>query len=125
MFLYCHHEINGTFSRTYTSHPVLEEKVLVRPYGKLVSRYAYILECRLFLDLNYYYTGWSKIHACYLHLIQAGLDIGCTRCNFSVLDWNTPSIEFYKKHGAIDLNEAEGWLAFRMNHHEMKLFCST
>ena len=42
-----------SFSRTYTSHPVLEEKVLVRLYGKLVSRYAYILVCRLFLDLNY------------------------------------------------------------------------
>ena len=39
----------GTFSRTYTSHPVLEEKVLVRLYGKLVSRYTYILECRILL----------------------------------------------------------------------------
>ena len=64
-------------------------------------------------------------HVSSLRSIQAGLDIGCSRCNFSVLDWNTPSIEFYKKHGAVDLSEAEGWLAFRMNQHEMKLFCST
>ena len=50
--------------------------------------------------------------------------MGCTRCNFSVLDWNAPSIDFYKRQGAVDLSGAEGWLAFRMNHQEMKNFCS-
>ena len=58
-------------------------------------------------------------------LLQAGLDIGCTRCNFSVLDWNAPSIDFYKRQGAVDLSGAEGWLSFRMNHQEMKNFCSS
>ena len=99
--------------------------MLVRLYGKLVSRYAYILECRILLFPDVIISFDVKNTHFDLYSFQAGLDIGCTRCNFSVLDWNKPSIEFYKKHGAVDLSEAEGWLAFRMNHHEMKLFCST
>ena len=56
--------------------------------------------------------------------VQAALDIGCSRCNFSVLDWNKPAIDFYKLNGATDLSEKEGWLSFRMNQSQMKKFCS-
>ena len=58
-------------------------------------------------------------------IFQAGLEMGCTRCNFEVLDWNAPSIDFYKSQGAIDRTGTEGWLSFRMNHQEMKKFCSS
>ena len=54
--------------------------------------------------------------------VQAGLEMKCTRCNFSVLDWNKPSIEFYKSKGAVDLSGAEGWLAFRLHQSEMEKF---
>lgn len=54
--------------------------------------------------------------------VQAGLEMKCTRCNFSVLDWNKPSIEFYKSKGAVDLSGAEGWLAFRLHKPEMEKF---
>ena len=54
--------------------------------------------------------------------VKAGLDLNCTRCNFSVLDWNKPSIEFYKSKGAVDLSGAEGWLAFRLHKAEMEKF---
>lgn len=30
---------------------------------------------------------------------------GCVRIDFVVLDWNTPAIKFYEKHGAIRDNE--------------------
>lgn len=56
--------------------------------------------------------------------VGAGLEIGCTRCNFSVLDWNKPSIEFYKRNGAADLTAKDGWLAFRMVKQDMIKFCS-
>eukprot|EP00092_Neocalanus_flemingeri_P013419 GFUD01014468.1.p1 GENE.GFUD01014468.1~~GFUD01014468.1.p1 ORF type:complete len:162 (+),score=47.98 GFUD01014468.1:55-540(+) len=55
-------------------------------------------------------------------LVDDALTTGCSRCNFSVLDWNTPSIEYYKRKGAVDLSTAEGWLCFRMNKDEMERF---
>lgn len=56
--------------------------------------------------------------------VQAAIDQGCSRCNWSCLDWNKPSIEFYKRMGAIDLTETEGWLSFRLRKQEMKDFCT-
>lgn len=37
---------------------------------------------------------------------------GCARLEWSVLDWNTPSIEFYKALGAVAMNE---WTVFRLD----------
>jgi GNAT superfamily N-acetyltransferase len=36
---------------------------------------------------------------------------GCGRFEWSVLDWNTPSIEFYESRGAVP---QEGWTVFRV-----------
>jgi GNAT superfamily N-acetyltransferase len=36
---------------------------------------------------------------------------GCGRVEWSVLDWNAPSIAFYKKLGAVPMNE---WTVFRL-----------
>jgi len=58
---------------------------------------------------------WKKV-------VGTGLEEGCTRCNFQVLDWNKPSIDYYKRQGATDISESEGWLAFRMTHDAMKAF---
>ncbi|XP_023323958.1 diamine acetyltransferase 2-like [Eurytemora carolleeae] len=57
-------------------------------------------------------------------IITAALEINCSRCNFQVLDWNKPSIKYYKRQGAVDLSAAEGWLMFRMNRKEMETFVS-
>ena len=57
-------------------------------------------------------------------VVRDALDIGCSRCNFSVLDWNQPSIDYYKRQGAVDLSEKEGWLSFRMTKETMKEFVS-
>lgn len=37
---------------------------------------------------------------------------GCGRMEWSVLDWNTPAIEFYKAHGAQPMSE---WTVFRVS----------
>jgi len=57
-------------------------------------------------------------------LVKHALDIGCSRCHWNVLDWNKPSIDYYKRQGAVDLSEKEGWLAFRMTKETMKEFVS-
>jgi GNAT superfamily N-acetyltransferase len=39
------------------------------------------------------------------HLARTGIEKGCSRLQWSVLDWNTPSIEFYKSLGAVMMDE--------------------
>ena len=46
-----------------------------------------------------------------VHLAQVALKNNCGRLVWQVLDWNTPSIEFYKSLGAQTMNE---WLTMRV-----------
>jgi GNAT superfamily N-acetyltransferase len=39
------------------------------------------------------------------HLARLGVDQGCSRLQWTVLDWNTPSIDFYKSLGAVMMDE--------------------
>ena len=44
-------------------------------------------------------------------LAQLANERGCGRVEWSVLDWNAPSIEFYKRMGAVPLDD---WTIFRL-----------
>jgi hypothetical protein len=46
----------------------------------------------------------------------------CSRLHWAVLDWNTPSIELYKRRQGIDMTEKEGWHLFRMIKPVMEQF---
>ena len=45
------------------------------------------------------------------HLAQLAVERKCGRLEWSVLDWNEPSIQFYKSLGAVPMDE---WTTFRM-----------
>ena len=45
------------------------------------------------------------------HLAHLARERGCGRVEWAVLDWNTPSIEFYKSIGAVPLDD---WIIFRL-----------
>jgi GNAT superfamily N-acetyltransferase len=45
-------------------------------------------------------------------LARTALERGCARLDWAVLDWNTPSIEFYRSLGAVALEE---WTTFRLS----------
>jgi GNAT superfamily N-acetyltransferase len=45
------------------------------------------------------------------HLIDLAADRGYGRVEWSVLDWNEPAIRFYKKIGAVPMDQ---WTVFRM-----------
>jgi GNAT superfamily N-acetyltransferase len=45
-------------------------------------------------------------------LARLSLEHGCSRLQWSVLDWNTPSINFYKSLGAVMMDE---WTVCRVN----------
>jgi GNAT superfamily N-acetyltransferase len=46
---------------------------------------------------------------------------GCGRMEWVVLDWNTPSIEFYRKRGARQMSE---WLPFRLDGEALRAFAA-
>jgi GNAT superfamily N-acetyltransferase len=51
------------------------------------------------------------------HLAAVALEKGCTRYVWQVLDWNTPSLDFYKAMGALVLPE---WLTCRVEGEALK-----
>lgn len=44
-------------------------------------------------------------------LAQLAVERGCGRLEWSVLDWNTPAIDFYRSLGAVPMDE---WTVFRL-----------
>lgn len=46
-----------------------------------------------------------------IHLARLAKERGCTRVEWAVLNWNTPSIAFYKSIGAVPLDD---WIIFRL-----------
>jgi len=53
--------------------------------------------------------GYGK--ALLLHVARLAKERGCGRFEWAVLDWNAPSIEFYKSLGAVPLDD---WTIFRV-----------
>ena len=45
------------------------------------------------------------------YLAKIAKDRNCGRFEWTVLDWNTPAIEFYKSLGAVPLDD---WTVFRV-----------
>ena len=45
------------------------------------------------------------------YLARTALERGCARLDWAVLDWNTPSIGFYRSLGAVAIDE---WTTFRL-----------
>ena len=63
----------------------------------------------LFVDPQMRGRGVGK--ALLAHLARLAKERGCGRLEWAVLDWNTPSIEFYKSLGAVPLDD---WITFRL-----------
>ena len=63
----------------------------------------------LFVRPQFRKKGIGK--ALLLRLAKVAVDKGCARFEWQVLDWNTPSIEFYKSLGAEVMKE---WLTMRV-----------
>ena len=51
------------------------------------------------------------------HLARLGVEQGCSRLQWSVLDWNTPSIDFYKSLGAVMMDE---WTMCRVSGEALR-----
>jgi GNAT superfamily N-acetyltransferase len=51
------------------------------------------------------------------HLAQLATERNCGRLEWCVLDWNTPAIDFYKKLGAVPMDE---WTTFRLDEKSLQ-----
>ena len=73
----------------------------------------------LFVLPEYRGKGYGK--ALISKLAQMAADSGCERMEWWCLDWNEPSIEFYKALGAIPMDE---WTVYRLTGDELRKFGS-
>ena len=69
----------------------------------------------LFVNPEYRGRGIGK--ALLVHLAQIAVREDCYGMRWQVLDWNTPSIEFYESLGATQLKE---WIPMRLMGEELK-----
>ena len=56
------------------------------------------------------------------HIANIAIAKGCGRFEWSVLDWNTPAIDFYKSIGAQSLDE---WVGYRLEGDDLTAFAKS
>jgi GNAT superfamily N-acetyltransferase len=85
-------------------------------YSTFLGKMGIYLE-DLFVNPEYRKKGYGK--ALLIHLARLANQRGCGRFEWSVLDWNTPSIEFYRGLGARPLDD---WTLFRLDGDALATF---
>jgi len=96
------------------SHPGYEDgepvgfALFFHNYSTFLGRPGIYLE-DLFVDPDRRGRGYGK--ALLAHLARLARDRDCGRVEWAVLDWNAPSIQFYKSLGAVSLDD---WIIFRL-----------
>lgn len=59
--------------------------------------------------------GYGK--ALFMHLVNLAVEKGCGRMEWVCLNWNQPSIDFYRSMGAVPMSE---WTTYRLTADVMK-----
>lgn len=83
-------------------------------YSTWLGKYGIYLE-DLYVSPEHRGRGAGK--ALLTHIAGIAVEKDCGRFEWSVLDWNTPSIEFYKSLGA---REMEEWRIYRVTGNALK-----
>ena len=68
----------------------------------------------LYIKPDYRHKGYRK--QVFKFLAKLTLERGCGRLEWSVLDWNAPSIQFYQSLGAKPMDE---WTTYRLTENEL------
>lgn len=64
------------------------------------------------------FRGLGLGKALLVELARLAVARGCARVEWAVLDWNTPSIEFYQRLGA---EPVDGWTTYRWHGEALRL----
>jgi len=83
-------------------------------FSTFLSKKTLYLE-EIFIKEEYRNNGYGKM--LFNHLINKAKTLNVGRMEWVCLNWNKPSIEFYKKMGAIALDE---WTTFRLTEDKIK-----
>lgn len=73
----------------------------------------------LFVKPDFRGKGFGK--SLLVYIIELAKQRDCGRVEWSVLDWNTPAIEFYKSLGATPMQE---WTTFRLDKSAIEKVCA-
>ena len=71
----------------------------------------------IFVHGAYRGNGYGK--ALFQKVAEIAAERDCGRMEWSCLDWNEPSIQFYKSQGAVPM---DGWSIFRLSEEKLKGF---
>jgi len=83
-------------------------------YSTWLGKYGIYLE-DLYVSPEHRGKGAGK--ALLAHIAGIAVAENCGRFEWSVLDWNTPSIDFYKSLGAVEMSE---WRIYRVTGEALK-----
>jgi GNAT superfamily N-acetyltransferase len=83
-------------------------------YSTFLARPGLYIE-DLFVDEAYRRRGFGR--ALLLHVAHLAGERQCGRLEWAVLDWNEPAVNFYKKLGAVAMDE---WTVFRVTGAALK-----
>ena len=116
------HFIKGLAEYEHISHEVVATEELLteslfsenKVASTFLGRKGIYLE-DLFVDPDKRGKGYGK--ALLVSLAKQAVEEGCGRVEWSVLDWNEPSINFYKSLGAVPMYE---WTVFRLTGDALK-----
>lgn len=68
------------------------------------------------------FRGLGLGRALMIHLAKLAVQRGCARFEWSVLDWNTPAIDFYRSLGAVGMDE---WTVQRVDGDALQVLANT
>jgi GNAT superfamily N-acetyltransferase len=94
---------------TYVQNEPVGFAVYFQTFSTFAGRAGIYLE-DLFIEPAYRSKGIGK--AVLEYLARLTRQRGCARLSWAVLDWNQPAIEFYRKLGAIPLDD---WTVFELS----------
>ncbi|GAB3358889.1 GNAT family N-acetyltransferase [Lysobacter tyrosinilyticus] len=68
------------------------------------------------------FRGRGVGHVLMTYLAKLAVERGCGRFEWSVLDWNTPAIDFYRRVGAVGMEE---WTVQRLSGDAMRALATS
>lgn len=88
-------------------------------YSTWLGKHGIYLE-DLYIDPKFRGMGYGK--KLIKKVAKIAVNNGCDRFQWSCLDWNKPSLDFYNSIGAEQLNE---WIALRLSGDKLKEFAES
>ena len=98
----------------YNENHILGFALYFRSFSTFLGRPGIYLED---LFVREFARGKGIGKALLQRIAKSTLEMGGGRLEWSVLDWNQPAISFYKKMGAVPLDE---WTTFRLTGEKLK-----